>query len=140
VRPGEDLLVHLSVGDSHVFAIDDQKALDLGGRDPDWKFTPFLGYEEASAEILDKYAMLGVSSLEGQRAIVLATDGLSERGIGVPNPAETVFDVVSKVEADSPEGRRATDACRGVTEIAMRAHRSQKAGDNIGCSVIWLGD
>jgi serine/threonine protein phosphatase PrpC len=139
VRPQDDLLLHLSVGDSHVFAVDRRGATELGGRDPDWKFTPFLGYQEARAEMLEKYAMMGERSLQDLRAIVLATDGLSEPGIGVEDPAKSVFGVVSEVEVDAPLDRRATDACRAVAETAMRAHRRQKAGDNMGCSVIWLG-
>jgi serine/threonine protein phosphatase PrpC len=138
VRPREDLLLHLSVGDSHVFAVDRRGAIELGGRDPDWKFTPFLGYEEARAEMFEKYAMMGERSLGDLRAIVLATDGLSEPGIGVKDPAQSVFGVVSDVEVDAPVDRRATDTCRAIAETAMRAHRRQKAGDNMGCSVIWL--
>ncbi|MBW1882413.1 MAG: protein phosphatase 2C domain-containing protein [Deltaproteobacteria bacterium] len=140
VRPAEDLLLHLSVGDSHVFAVDRGEALELGGRDSDWKFTPFLGYEEASAELLEKFSVIGQRGLEGLRAIILATDGLSEPGIGVEDPAQSVFATVSQIEFDAPPDRRAVDTCRHITEIALRSHRQQKAGDNIGCSVIWLGD
>jgi len=139
VRPQDDLLLHLSVGDSHVFAVDRERAIDLGGRDADWKFTPFLGYEEARIEMLERYAMVGSCGLEDLSAIVLATDGLSEPGIGVANPAESVLRVVAEVEREAPEDRRATDTCRGVAETALHAHRAQKAGDNMGCSVIWLG-
>ena len=138
-RPEDDLLLHLSVGDSHLFAVDRGEAHELGGRDPNWKFTPFLGYEEARVELLEQYAMVGDRSLEDLRAIVLATDGLSEPGIGVENPAESVLGVTAAVELDAPADRRATDLCRGVTETALHAHRRQKAGDNMGCSVIWLG-
>lgn len=138
VRPDEDLLLHLSVGDSHLFAVDSGAALDLGGRQPDWDFTPFLGYEQASLELLERYAKVGQRNLESLRALVLATDGLSEPGIGVEDPARSVFEAVSATEADTPSNRRAVDACRGVTEIAMHAQRRQKAGDNMGCSVLWL--
>lgn len=138
-RPEEDLLLHLSVGDSHVFAVDHAEATDLGGRDPDWKFTPFLGYEQASLELLQQYARVGARSLGGLRAIVLATDGLSEPGIGVDDPAAGVRTVVAQTELDAPRDRAAVDTCRGVLELAMRSHLRQKAGDNMACSVIWLG-
>jgi hypothetical protein len=88
--------------------------------------------------MLEKIATVGHRSLQGLRAIVLATDGLSEPGIGVEDPARSVLGVVSKVEVDAPEDRRATDTCRGVTETALHAHHRQKSGDNMGCSVIWL--
>ncbi|MEM9175114.1 MAG: protein phosphatase 2C domain-containing protein [Myxococcota bacterium] len=139
VRPEDDLLLHLSVGDSHVFAVDSGYAVELGGRDPSWKFTPFLGYEEARPELLDEYAKIGVRGLADLRAIVLATDGLSEPGIGVTDPADAVQRAVGQIALDAPEDRRAVDTCRTVVETALHAHRSQKAGDNMGCSVLWLG-
>jgi serine/threonine protein phosphatase PrpC len=138
VRPADDLLLSLSVGDSHVFAVDAGFATDLGGHDPDQKFTPFLGYEEAKPELLEQYAKIGVRSLEGLQAVVLATDGLSEPGIGLPDPAQAVFNAVSQAARDTPTGRRAVDTCREVVEVAMRSHADQKAGDNIGCSVVWI--
>lgn len=138
VRPEDDLLLHLSVGDSHIFAVDSGYAMELGGRDPSWKFTPFLGYEEARPQLLDQYAKIGLRNLADLRAVVLATDGLSEPGIGVSDPAATVQTAVGHVATEAPEDRRAVDACRTVVETAMHAHRSQKAGDNMGCSVLWL--
>ena len=47
--------------------------------------------------------------------------------------------LVDGVEPDRQRlDRRAVDTCRGVVEVAMRAHRRQKAGDNMGCSVVWI--
>ena len=138
IRPADDLLLHLSVGDSHLFAVEHGAAVELGGRNPDWKFTPFLGYEEARPETIEQYSMIGVRSLSGIRAIVLATDGLSEPGIGVSDPPGAVFNAVAQSELEAPPNRRAVDTCRAVAEVAMRAHRTQKAGDNMGCSVVWL--
>lgn len=139
VRPGDDLLVTLSVGDSHVFAVDPGYATDLGGREPDWKFTPFLGYEEARRDLLEQYAKVDVRSLADVRAVVLATDGLSEAGIGLTDPARAVLGAVARAELDAPADRRALDTCRDLVEVAMRSHREQKAGDNMGCSVVWVG-
>jgi serine/threonine protein phosphatase PrpC len=139
MRPEEDLLLHLSVGDSHLFAVDLGGARELGGRNPDWKFTPFLGYEQASRELLEDYARVGQRELSELRAVVLATDGLSEPGIGVADPADAVLSAVTHVELDAPVDRRAVDACRGVVETALLSHRDQRAGDNVACSVVWLG-
>ena len=77
-------------------------------------------------------------SLSDLRAVVLATDGLSEPGIGVADPASAVQTTVGHVALDAPADRRAVDTCRTVVETAMHAQRSQKAGDNMGCSVLWL--
>jgi len=139
LRPADDLLLHLSVGDSHVFAIQHGEAVELGGRKPDWKFTPFLGYEEARRELIEEYSVVGFRSLNEIRAVVLATDGLSEPGIGVADPPGAVYSTVAQVELEAPDDRRAVEICRGVVEIALRAHRRQKAGDNMGCSVVWVG-
>ncbi len=140
LRPAEDLLLTLSVGDSHVFAIDHGQAIELGGGHPDWKFTPFLGYEQAKREMMEEYSVIDTRNLVGLRAVVLATDGLSEPGIGVEDPGRAVFGTVSRAALDAPPERRAVETCRGVVEVAMRAHRAQRAGDNMGCSVVWVGN
>ena len=140
LRPADDLLLSLSVGDSHVFAIDPTRATELGGRDPSWKFTPFLGYEQARRETLEKFSVVGTRSLSGLRAVALATDGLSEPGSGVEDPAAAVHGTASRVALEEPPDRRAVAACRGVLETALRSHRTQRSGDNIGCSVVWLED
>lgn len=138
LRPADDLLLYLSVGDSHVFAVDSGYATDLGGRDPERKFTPFLGYEEARPELLEQYAKIGIRGLADLSAVVLATDGLSEPGIGVADPARAVHATASRIALDAPADRHAVDTCRGITEVAMQSHRDQKAGDNMGCAVAWI--
>jgi hypothetical protein len=139
LRPADDLFVHASVGDSHLFAIDAAGATELGGRDPAWEFTPFLGYEQASRVLLERYARVGVRGLADLRAVALVTDGLSEPGIGVEDPARTVHASVARIEAGTAADLSAVRTCRGIVEDAMRAHRRQKAGDNLACSVAWLG-
>jgi len=138
LRPADDLLLHASVGDSHLFAIDARSATELGGRDPEWKFTPFLGYEQASRELLERYARVGVRGLDDLRAVALVTDGLSEKGIGVVDPAATVHASVASIEAGTTADRSALLSCRTIVEDAIAAHRRQRAGDNLGCAVAWL--
>jgi len=137
VRPREDLFLHVSVGDSHVFAVEPGRAIDLGGRDAAWKFTPFLGYEEARPELLEQYAKIGVRDLTDLRAVVLATDGLSEPGIGLADPPGAVYSAVGRAEFDVPADQRPVETCRAVVESAMHSHRKQNAGDNMGCAVLW---
>ncbi|MBK7950417.1 MAG: protein phosphatase 2C domain-containing protein [Deltaproteobacteria bacterium] len=138
VRPGDDLLLHASLGDSHLFAIDATGATELGGRDPAWKFTPFLGYEQANRELLERYSRVGLRTLSDLRAVALATDGLSEPGIGVENPAQAVHASVAGIEPGTAADLSAVRACRAILETAMGAHRRQQAGDNLACSVVWL--
>ena len=134
LRPADDLLLHVSLGDSHLFAIDAAGATELGGRDPEWKFTPFLGYEQASRELLERYARVGVRGLSDLRAVALVTDGLSERGIGVEDPARTVHECIARIEAGTAADLSAVRACRSIVDDAMSAHRRQQAGDNLACS------
>ncbi|MFO0688752.1 MAG: protein phosphatase 2C domain-containing protein [Myxococcota bacterium] len=138
-RPADDLLIHASVGDSHLFAIDAAGATELGGRDPAWKFTPFLGYEQATRALLERYARVGVRSLSALRAVALVTDGISEPGIGVEDPARAVHASVRGIEPGTAADLSAVRACRTIVELAMGAHRRQQAGDNLACSVVWLG-
>lgn len=139
VRPGDDLLLHASFGDSHLFAIDATQATELGGADPAWKFTPFLGYEQATREIIERYSRVGLRPLADLRAIALATDGLSHPGIGVEDPADAVRESVVQIEPGTASDLSAMRACRGILERAMSAQRRQQAGDNLACSVAWLG-
>ena len=68
---------------------------------------------------------------------VLATDGLSERGIGVEAPAAAVADAVDRAgRTDEPV--RPLEAARGTVETALAAQRAQGAGDNVASAVAWL--
>jgi serine/threonine protein phosphatase PrpC len=89
---------------------------------------------------MQEYSKIGVRNLSELQAIVLATDGLSEPGIGVADPPREVASRVAQVALDERPDQRAVETCRGVVETAMRAHRRQKAGDNMGCAVVWLGN
>ena len=82
---------------------------------------------------------VGVEPLDAARAVVLATDGLSERGIGVSDPAGAVAAATSQVEA-APRALRPGNLARRVCECALGAQRRQRAGDNIGVAVAWLAD
>jgi serine/threonine protein phosphatase PrpC len=73
------------------------------------------------------------------RAIVLATDGLSEPAIGVENPARAVAESVGAARAVGPELRPLT-AVRGLAERALAAQRANAAGDNVATACVWLAD
>jgi hypothetical protein len=75
-------------------------------------------------------------SLEDVEAVVLATDGLSERGIGVTDPAAAVTDAVA-ASADVDAVLRPSVLARGLLETALDAHADQRAGDNIAVAC-WL--
>jgi hypothetical protein len=67
----------------------------------------------------------------------LATDGLSERGIGVQDPEAAV----ERSLADAREAAlelRPLESVRSLVNTAVTAHRRQRAGDNVAAAVVWL--
>ncbi len=80
---------------------------------------------------------IGNERLSGSEALVLATDGLSERGIGVDEPEEAVEHAV-QAAALEPEAGRAEMLARKVVETALSSHQKRRSGDNIAAAVAWL--
>lgn len=134
-RPAEDLLLALAVGDSHFFRVEEGRAREIvpveEGR------TGFLGDagldRESAGECVRAHTLRGAD----RGAVVLATDGLSEWGIGVENPPGTVAESVEAARRASPE-LRPLEAARGLAERVNEAHRRHGSGDNIATAVAWL--
>lgn len=132
-RPRENLLVHAALGDSHLFVVDSTVAAEI----PRPRRTTFLGVGPLRASLVEKHAQLGVQPLDFAIAIVAATDGLSERAIGVGDPAGVVHAAVTAAR-EEPAERRAPFAARAIVESALAAHRAHAAGDNTAAAVAWL--
>ncbi len=62
-----------------------------------------------------------------------------ERRIGVPDPQAAVREALAEVRELPPE-LRPLHACKRLTETALAAHRSNRAGDNVACALLWLAD
>jgi serine/threonine protein phosphatase PrpC len=139
VRPRESLLVFASMGDSHLFTVAGEGVTDLGWASLGHSRTYFLGYESGSREGQRERSLTGTLPLAGVEALVLATDGLSEQGIGVSDPAAAVATAVQDAQRSKPD-LRPLEISKRVSQAAMAAHREQSAGDNIGCAVLWLGE
>ncbi len=133
--PHARLCLYAAVGDSHFFAVDAGAAREIA---PGRKAGAFLG-DPALTEKLADHCRLGAFSLEGVRAVALATDGLSEEGIGVEDAAAAVRDAFVASEPERPE-LRALALARAICERACAAHRTQHSGDNVACAVAWLED
>jgi hypothetical protein len=132
-RPAEDLLVHAALGDSHLFVVDAIVAAEI----PRPRRPLFLGTGPLQASQAEKHAQIGVEPLDRPLAIVAATDGLSERAIGVRDPAGAVHAAVAAAQGH-PLGQRAAVAARAIVDAALAAHRAQAAGDNTAAAVAWL--
>jgi serine/threonine protein phosphatase PrpC len=136
VLPAEGALLYAGIGDSHLYRVgEDGSVRDLTAR-RDAK-PCFLGQNEADAQALAARAAIGSAPLAGTRALVPATDGLTERGIGVEEPEAAVREALEEAAA-APPGRRALEAARGLLERACAAHRRRVSGDNAACAVVWL--
>lgn len=143
VRPGEDLVVHASVGDSHLFLTSRDEGEGNEARDVGWASTGkrrcyFLGDSYEGGLLEERQWVVGSESLAGLGAIVVATDGLSERQIGVDDPSAAAVEAVAHGSTAEPH-LRPLETCRHLTEAALAAHRKNASGDNIGAAVVWLG-
>jgi serine/threonine protein phosphatase PrpC len=136
VRPGDDLFAWGSFGDSHIFHQGGSAAevVDLGAREAG--DLVFLGWPGDTRESLAGKCLWGSEALADTRAVVLVTDGISERGIGVDDPEATVAEVVERASAQ-PWDLRALELARCVAEEALAAHVRQSAGDNIGVACFY---
>ncbi len=137
--PGRDLLLHAAIGDSHIFQARPVGVEDLGRYEAEDGKTAFLGHAPETPESLAGKCCIGHRELGDTRALVLATDGLSETGIGVADPEAAVAEVVEKADA-APAALRARETARGVVETALAAQRRNGSGDNASAAVVWLAD
>lgn len=136
-RPHQDHLLIASIGDSHIFHVDPEGVDDLAaeGRPCPPRF--FLGRDPKTGRDLAERAAVGELPIGKTRAIVLATDGLSEIEIGVEDPETAVAEAVERAAAAAPD-LRALETARDVVETALAAHRRNPSGDNVAAAVLWL--
>jgi len=135
VLPGEDLLAFASVGDSHVFRVCPNEVVDLGAHSEGLRC--FLGNPANDLGALANNSVVGIESLANTRAVILATDGISEPGIGVDVPEFTISECAAGADRFAPE-LRPLELARNVAEAALAAHRGHRAGDNIATAVTCL--
>ena len=131
LQPAAGIHGWCAIGDSHVFAVGDATH-ELASREEGFEFLGSPGADGAHLAL-----QVGCADATALGALVLATDGLSERGIGVPDPAAAVGLCGSEVRDEAPE-RRPLALARGVAEAANAAHAEQRAGDNVATAVCWL--
>ena len=137
IRPEEDQVAWVSAGDSHVFLVDEKGATDVGWQSLGRRKAYYLGYEAATPEGMEGTFLAGISPLEGLSAVVLATDGISEPGIGFPDPAESV-QIAMTESRETPSETRPIKLAKNLSEAALAIQRTHKAGDNVACAVIDL--
>jgi serine/threonine protein phosphatase PrpC len=137
VLPEQGTLLHAALGDSHLYRVGaDGAVADLAA--PRDRKPFFLGQGAADAPALAAEAAIGAAPLAGTRALVLATDGLSEPGVGVADPEQAVREAIASAASLAP-ALRPLAAARALLERACAAHRTGRSGDNTACAVVWLG-
>jgi serine/threonine protein phosphatase PrpC len=136
LRPADDVLTFASLGDSHIFQVTAGEVRELGRRG-ERRSSFFLGFASETVESLAEKHVAGVQPLSGTRAMVLVTDGLSERGIGVAEPEKAVAECAESAASEKPDLQPLAVA-RGVVERALAEHRRHRSGDNVAAAVAWL--
>jgi len=136
VLPGSGLLLSAAVGDSHLFVVD---AVGVREVAPAGKEIGYLGDAHEGPKDLATITRIASEPLAGLRAAVLVTDGLSERGIGVVNPAAAVTEATRNAARERSDTRGLVLA-RTLTEAALEAHRRNRSGDNVAVAALWLSE
>jgi serine/threonine protein phosphatase PrpC len=124
---------YAAIGDSHLFAAYAGEAREVAPASKGG----FLG-DPGVTEKLAEYARIGAFALEGVRALVLASDGLSEEGIGLADPGAAVHAARLAALRERAE-LRPLSLARAVCDAACASHRAQHSGDNVACAVLVLG-
>jgi serine/threonine protein phosphatase PrpC len=132
--PAAGRVLHAAIGDSHIFLAGENGVHELA---PAGEGVGFLGAPDPTPETLSALARIGEASLDGVQAIVLATDGLSEVGVGVEKPAHAVADALRHARS-AQAGAPALEMSRRLAETALAAQRRQRSGDNVAVATLWL--
>jgi serine/threonine protein phosphatase PrpC len=133
--PERGLLLCAAVGDSHLFVAGAAGVREIA---PAGAKVGFLGDAHERPDELPRITRLAADKLVGVRAVVLVTDGLSERGIGVVSPSAAVAEAVRLAET-TRSAAPALVLARGLAETALEAHRRNRSGDNVAVAALWLG-
>ncbi len=135
VLPDANQLAFASLGDSHIFRVCPNEVVELvthAGAP-----ASYLGNPADDLGALAGRSVIGTEALDDTRAVVLATDGISEPGIGVELPEYAVSECAADADRFDPQ-LRPLELARNVAEAALDAHRRQRSGDNIAAAVSCL--
>jgi serine/threonine protein phosphatase PrpC len=135
-RPGEGWLGLVSVGDSLLFTCG--AAGTHRARGGERSEAAFLGTARMDPADLSAATFVDVRSLRGEQAVVLASDGFSQPGIGVTDPEAAIMEVTRDAERRDP-ARASLELARGVVQRALDVQRATRSGDNVSAAVLWLG-
>lgn len=127
------------IGDSHAFAVIGDEARDLAHPPEPCPPRFWPGSESLTQDQLAERIVATSVEAAGLRCVVLATDGISERHVGLADPAGATVEVARRARSSHPP-LRALDTARSLIERAQAAHRDNPSGDNVGVATLWLED
>jgi len=137
-RPLENLVVHASVGDSPLFLATSDSARNVGWSREDVPGCAFLG-ERYEGDVLQEWQfVVGSEPIAGLDAILIASDGLCEEGIGVSDAAAAAAAAAAHGAGFDPE-LRPLETSKHLSETALQAQRENRSGDNVGTAIAWIG-
>lgn len=125
-----------SAGDSHVYVVGTSQASAVAKGAGAGEF--FLGQAPASRLEVAEACAADVIRVSGERAVVLATDGLSTNGIGFPNTPAVVHEIITNTHlADHPQKWSAAVAGALATR-GCEVQAVNNSGDDIAVAVAGL--
>ena len=134
-RPREGWLGLLSVGDSLLFTHGPAGTRWIRGAE---RADPtFLGTARLEADDLAKATFVDLRPLRGELAVVLASDGFSQPGIGVTDPEKAIAQAAQDAARAGAE-RGSAALARGMVERALESQKARRSGDNVAAAVLWL--
>ncbi len=148
IRPAEGLLHYASVGDSHVYRVAPSDTADLVWEKSASGAVYYLGGAKETHASMEAHCIIGSEPLADTSGVVAATDGISERGIGLTQVEATLSRIVSQARhgnprngnqscanLSEPEGDPALCATRNILGETLEAQRKNKAGDNLALAL-----
>lgn len=134
-RPREGWLGLVSVGDSLLFTHGPAGTRWIRGAE---RTNPsFLGTARLEADDLAKATFVDLRPLRGALAVVLATDGFSQPGIGVADPEKAIAQAAQEATRAGAD-RASLVFARGIVERALDSQKARRSGDNVATAVLWL--
>lgn len=147
IRPAEGLLHYASMGDSHIYRVAPSGTADLVWEKSANGATYYLGGAKETHASIAAHCIIGSEALADTVGVIAATDGISERGIGLSQVEATVSKIVLQARNQSlhadpsfsnrsgPDGDPALCATREILRETLEAHAKNKAGDNIALAL-----
>jgi len=125
-----------SAGDSLAFLLGPRGVQSAFDVTPSGDF--FLGSIELTLDSLCSNCVVSTRHLEDIDAIILASDGISKKGIGFEEPSRAILDAMRSMPSDLAPQVVAMELADRIVEAARRVQKQNRSGDNISvaCAVV----